>query len=150
MAGDHHLPPVSSDEGAARGEPAQASSFTNIGLRHIYNSDHDALRQSARRFFTEQVAPNHAAFVYRAPVPLSINRFVAIFSYSFACNQSVRLSVLACVPVMSFPSHHRVTRVGGRMWALSHARSGRLLASKASLVSPPLRFRHVCDERRLL
>ncbi len=48
---------------ASRREPAQAPSFTSVGLRRVLNSDHDALRESARRFFQEQVVPFHDAFV---------------------------------------------------------------------------------------
>lgn len=34
--------------------------MTDIGLRRIFNEDHDMFRSTVRRFFQEEVAPNHA------------------------------------------------------------------------------------------
>jgi long-chain-acyl-CoA dehydrogenase len=32
----------------------------DIGIRKIFNEDHDILRSSVRRFFQEEIAPHHA------------------------------------------------------------------------------------------
>lgn len=45
---------------AARPEPQQAASLTATGTRRIFTEDHDMLRESARRFFTDRVVPFHA------------------------------------------------------------------------------------------
>lgn len=49
--------PTSSD--ILRPEPCQSGRMTDIGLRRIFDSEHDMFRESARRFFQEQVAPFH-------------------------------------------------------------------------------------------
>ncbi|KAA0201822.1 hypothetical protein HAZT_HAZT002028 [Hyalella azteca] len=39
---------------------SQADTMMDIGTRSLFNSDHDLLRQTARRFFTEEVKPHLA------------------------------------------------------------------------------------------
>jgi long-chain-acyl-CoA dehydrogenase len=48
--------PVEND----RLETAQAASMFDIGIRKVFNSDHDMFRSTARKFFKEQVVPYHA------------------------------------------------------------------------------------------
>ncbi|XP_045611999.1 long-chain specific acyl-CoA dehydrogenase, mitochondrial [Procambarus clarkii] len=43
-----------------RPSTAQAPRMTDIGIRSIFNEDHDILRASARKFFNEEVLPYHA------------------------------------------------------------------------------------------
>ncbi|XP_068612712.1 long-chain specific acyl-CoA dehydrogenase, mitochondrial [Brachionichthys hirsutus] len=43
----------------ARPETSSAPSLTDIGTRRIFNEDHDLFRQSARRFFQDEVVPYH-------------------------------------------------------------------------------------------
>lgn len=43
-----------------RMEPCQADNMMQIGTRRIYNEDHDMYRESVRRFYEEEVVPNHA------------------------------------------------------------------------------------------
>ncbi len=43
-----------------RPEPQHAEKLTSLGTRRIFNSDHDMLREAARRFFQERVVPFHA------------------------------------------------------------------------------------------
>ena len=38
---------------------AQADSLLTIGTRDIFDSDHDMFRESARKFFEEEVVPFH-------------------------------------------------------------------------------------------
>ena len=38
---------------------SQCDSMMDIGCRSIFNSDHDMLRESARKFFNEEVLPFH-------------------------------------------------------------------------------------------
>lgn len=45
---------------AIRKEPSQCQTLLDIGSRSIFNADHDIFRESARKFFTEQVAPFHS------------------------------------------------------------------------------------------
>jgi len=42
-----------------RPEGFQSSRMTDIGTRHIFNEDHDMFRESARKFFHEEVVPYH-------------------------------------------------------------------------------------------
>lgn len=48
-------PPASS-----RLENGSAKTLLDIGTRRIFNEDHDLFRQSARRFFQEEVVPHHS------------------------------------------------------------------------------------------
>lgn len=41
-------------------ETAQAETMMDIGIRRIFSEDHDMFRQTARRFFQEEVVPFHA------------------------------------------------------------------------------------------
>ncbi|KAL4228582.1 hypothetical protein ACF0H5_011632 [Mactra antiquata] len=43
-----------------RPETSQAPSLTDFGTRKIFSEEHDIFRQSVRRFFQEEVAPNHS------------------------------------------------------------------------------------------
>uniref|UniRef100_A0A8C4TTT8 Acyl-CoA dehydrogenase long chain n=1 Tax=Falco tinnunculus TaxID=100819 RepID=A0A8C4TTT8_FALTI len=46
--------------GTKRQEPSSAKSLIDIGTRRIFSSDHDIFRDSARKFFQEEVLPFHA------------------------------------------------------------------------------------------
>lgn len=46
--------------GTKRLEPSSAKSLMDIGTRRIFSSDHDIFRESARKFFQEEVLPFHA------------------------------------------------------------------------------------------
>jgi hypothetical protein len=50
----------SSQSGGARPEPQYAAKLTSLGTRRIFNSDHDMLREMARKFFETRVVPFHA------------------------------------------------------------------------------------------
>uniref|UniRef100_A0A6I8S8J9 Acyl-CoA dehydrogenase long chain n=1 Tax=Xenopus tropicalis TaxID=8364 RepID=A0A6I8S8J9_XENTR len=54
-----HTQPKSSDE-RPRLETSQAKSLMDIGTRRIFSSDHDIFRESARKFFQQEVVPYHA------------------------------------------------------------------------------------------
>jgi len=47
-------------EGDQRPETAQVGNMLEIGTRKIFNSDHDILRHSLRKFFKEEIVPHHA------------------------------------------------------------------------------------------
>lgn len=49
-------------EQSQRLETAQASSMLDIGIRKIFNEEHDLLRENVRRFFQEEVVPHHEKF----------------------------------------------------------------------------------------
>jgi len=42
-----------------RREIFEAPNMTDIGLRSIYNEDHDMFREMVRKFFQDQIVPNH-------------------------------------------------------------------------------------------
>ena len=42
-----------------RPEPVMAEKLTDIGTRRIFNEDYDLVRETARKFFAEQVIPFH-------------------------------------------------------------------------------------------
>ncbi|XP_059154751.1 long-chain specific acyl-CoA dehydrogenase, mitochondrial-like [Physella acuta] len=44
---------------SSRLDPCQSGSMLDIGTRRIFNEDHDIFRQTARRFFQEEIIPNH-------------------------------------------------------------------------------------------
>lgn len=48
------------DEGNVRPETAQVGNMLEVGTRKIFNSDHDILRESVRKFFKEEIVPHHA------------------------------------------------------------------------------------------
>ncbi|CAL1597936.1 unnamed protein product [Knipowitschia caucasica] len=50
----HSIPP------ASRLETPSAKTLMDIGTRRIFTEDHDLFRQSARRFFSEEVVPHHS------------------------------------------------------------------------------------------
>ena len=52
------------DVSERRPSTAEAAFMTDIGCRRIFNSDHDIFRQSARKFFQNEVAPFHAEYDY--------------------------------------------------------------------------------------
>jgi len=54
------LPKKAPTRGMSRLAPAQAGSLLDIGIRDIFDSDHDQFRESARHFFDTEVKPNHA------------------------------------------------------------------------------------------
>ncbi|XP_068877896.1 long-chain specific acyl-CoA dehydrogenase, mitochondrial [Aphelocoma coerulescens] len=45
--------------GTKRLEPSSAKTLTDIGIRRIFSSEHDIFRESARKFFQEEVLPFH-------------------------------------------------------------------------------------------
>ena len=54
---------------SGRPSPAQAASLTAVGSREIFDSDHDAFRDLARSFFTNEVTPFHAEWEKAGEVP---------------------------------------------------------------------------------
>lgn len=40
-----------------------AGKLTDTGTRRLFNEDHDLVRETARRFFREQVVPFHDEYV---------------------------------------------------------------------------------------
>ncbi len=50
----------SSESSGARPEPQHAVKLTSLGTRRIFYSDHDMLREMARKFFETRVVPFHA------------------------------------------------------------------------------------------
>lgn len=46
--------------GTKRLEPSSAKTLIDIGTRRIFSSEHDIFRESARKFFQEEVLPFHA------------------------------------------------------------------------------------------
>lgn len=44
---------------STRPEPSMAERLDTIGTRRIFNEEHDLIRETARRFFADQVAPFH-------------------------------------------------------------------------------------------
>ncbi|NUM20123.1 acyl-CoA dehydrogenase family protein, partial [Escherichia coli] len=55
----HGHNPQDDSVGVFRPETSAAKNLMDIGTRRIYSADHDIFRQSARRFFQEEVAPHH-------------------------------------------------------------------------------------------
>lgn len=55
----------------ARPETSSAKSLMDIGTRRIFNEDHDLFRESARRFFLEEVVPHHKEWgkTFKEPKP---------------------------------------------------------------------------------
>uniref|UniRef100_A0A8C9LBM1 Long-chain-acyl-CoA dehydrogenase n=1 Tax=Pavo cristatus TaxID=9049 RepID=A0A8C9LBM1_PAVCR len=53
-------PAPTEQHGTKRLEPSSAKRLTDIGTRRIFSSDHDIFRESARKFFQEEVLPFHA------------------------------------------------------------------------------------------
>lgn len=47
-----------SNYGDRRLQPAQAGTLYDVGVRSIFNQDHDLFRENARKFFQAEVAPN--------------------------------------------------------------------------------------------
>ena len=55
---------TSSDEAVnIRPEGAQVSNLMEIGVRKIFSEEHDMFRQNVRRFFQEEIVPNHSQWV---------------------------------------------------------------------------------------
>lgn len=50
----------SAESSSGRLHPAQAANLTDIGVRDIFDSDHDQFRELARSFFKNEVQPHHA------------------------------------------------------------------------------------------
>ena len=81
---------ASSDTNAvqnSRKETAQASNMMDIGVRKIFSEEHDIFRQTARRFFREEVAPYHEELVY-CVICFSSQKIIRlfVFIYLFICN----------------------------------------------------------------
>ena len=55
-----------------RKSTAQANTMTEIGIRDIFNSDHDILRESARKFFNEEIKPHHDQWVSKTLLTIII------------------------------------------------------------------------------
>lgn len=57
--------------------------MTDIGIRRIFNSDHDLFRQSVRKFFQTEVQPYHAEYVndISACMDSLVNVMIALGSY---------------------------------------------------------------------
>lgn len=49
-------------EGSSRPAVSQVDNMMDIGTRPIFSEEHDMFRHSVRRFFQEEVAPNHAQY----------------------------------------------------------------------------------------
>ncbi|KAL8618484.1 hypothetical protein ACOMHN_049901 [Nucella lapillus] len=64
--------PSGSDVSAVRPEVGQAGTMMDIGTRRIYNEDHDMFRQTARRFFQEEVLPYHAEWEKAGQVSVEV------------------------------------------------------------------------------
>ena len=45
---------------STRPEVGQSICLTDFGTRRIFSEEHDIFRQSVRRFFQEEVLPNHS------------------------------------------------------------------------------------------
>ena len=43
-----------------RPEPSMTERLDAMGTRRIFSSEHDMFRETARRFFNDAIAPNHA------------------------------------------------------------------------------------------
>jgi len=52
--------------------PAQAGKLTDVGIRHIFDSDHDQFRETARKFFQEECAPFHGEWEKAGEVPREV------------------------------------------------------------------------------
>lgn len=57
---------------SARIEPAMAANMTATNTRRIFNEEHDMVRETARRFFNEQVLPYHDDWERQGRVPREI------------------------------------------------------------------------------
>jgi len=55
-----------------RDEPCMADSMIDIGTRRIFDSDHDQFRETVRKWFNNEVKPNHAAWEEKGVVPREI------------------------------------------------------------------------------
>ena len=53
-----HRTAAYSSAASVRKSPAEADTLMDIGIRDIYNEDHDIFRSSARHFFQQEVQPN--------------------------------------------------------------------------------------------
>ena len=49
--------------------PAQAANLMDVGIREIFDSDHDMFRESARSFFENEVKPFHGEWEEAGEVP---------------------------------------------------------------------------------
>eukprot|EP00055_Hartaetosiga_balthica_P003162 m.6722 g.6722 ORF g.6722 m.6722 type:complete len:430 (+) comp2643_c0_seq1:24-1313(+) len=57
---------------STREEPCQSEKLTDIGTRRIFDSDHDMVRETARKFFHESVIPFHPQWEEEGIVPRSL------------------------------------------------------------------------------
>ena len=55
--------------GKFRPEPSTAAKLTDIGTRAIFTEDHDAFRETVRKFIQEHVAPFHDKWEEKGEVP---------------------------------------------------------------------------------
>lgn len=53
-------------------EPSQAENLLDLGTRRLFSAEHDMLRESARRFFKEKVAPFHSKWEEQGIVPREV------------------------------------------------------------------------------
>jgi len=59
----------SSSSSSQRLAPAQAGTLLDIGIRDIFDSDHDMFREMTRNFFETEVKPFHAEWEKAGEVP---------------------------------------------------------------------------------
>lgn len=70
-----------------RPEPAMARKLTDVGLRRLFDSDHDLFRESVRRFFNDHVKPHHAQWVLAlSPLPVRYPFSIPLDCLSLAFN----------------------------------------------------------------
>jgi long-chain-acyl-CoA dehydrogenase len=62
------------DESESRQHPAMANSFMDIGIRDIFDAEHDQYRELARSYFDNEVKPFHAEWEKAGEVPREIWR----------------------------------------------------------------------------
>ncbi|PAA86205.1 hypothetical protein BOX15_Mlig034176g1 [Macrostomum lignano] len=55
-----------------RPEIGQAGSLLDIGTRRIFTEEHDLLRDTCRKFFRDEVAPNHGEYEKQGHVPKEV------------------------------------------------------------------------------
>ena len=60
---------LSSKRLMSRLAPAQAGKLTDIGIRDIFDSDHDMFREMTRNFFETEVKPFHGEWEKAGEVP---------------------------------------------------------------------------------
>ena len=66
-----------------RREIWEAPNMTDIGLRSIFSEDHDMYRQTVRRFFQDEVAPQHSKYVLVVTSALTLYMYLFIFVMNY-------------------------------------------------------------------